>query len=92
MLQVKVVEKIPTHILYSITFSENRVDYEIMWKNMVEPDRPQMTIMRRMRFACWETKATNTHSEYEILLLFHGNNGFANAPLYYVTRVLPLFY
>jgi hypothetical protein len=26
--------------------------YEIMWKNIVEPGRPQMTI-RRMRIACW---------------------------------------
>jgi len=25
-------------------FSENHAIYEIMWKNMVEPDRPQMTI------------------------------------------------
>jgi len=24
--------------------SENRADYEIMWKSMVEPDRPQATI------------------------------------------------
>jgi hypothetical protein len=30
--------------LCPITFSENRAIYEIMWKNMVEPDRPQMTI------------------------------------------------
>jgi len=30
------------HILYSIAFfSENRVFFEIMWKNMVEPDRTQ---------------------------------------------------
>jgi hypothetical protein len=36
----KVVEKIKTHIL----FPENRAFYEIMWKNIVEPDRPQMTI------------------------------------------------
>ena len=27
-----------------------------MWKNMVESDRPQMTI-RRTRFACWINKA-----------------------------------
>ena len=40
-----------------------------MWQNMVEPDRPQMTI-RRMRFACWVTKATDTHSEYIILIAF----------------------
>ena len=40
-----------------------------MRKNTVEPDRPQMTI-RRMRFACWIPRATNTHSEYVILIGF----------------------
>jgi hypothetical protein len=44
MFQTRFVEKIKTHILCSITFFENRAVYEIMWKNMVEPDRPQMTI------------------------------------------------
>jgi hypothetical protein len=29
---------------------KNRAVYEIVWKNMVEPDRPQMTI-GRMRIA-----------------------------------------
>ena len=27
-------------------------------------------ILRRMRFTCWITKATDTHSEYVILILF----------------------
>jgi hypothetical protein len=27
-------------------------------------------ITRRMRFACWMTKATDTHSEYVILIAF----------------------
>jgi hypothetical protein len=27
-------------------------------------------IIRRMRFACWITKATDTHSEYVILIVF----------------------
>jgi hypothetical protein len=41
----KFAEKIKTHILRSNTFfPENRAVYEVMWKNMVEPDRPQMTI------------------------------------------------
>jgi len=31
-----------------------------------------------MRFACGITKATDTHSEYEVLRLFHGNNGYMN--------------
>jgi hypothetical protein len=42
-----------------------------MCKNMLEPDRPHMTyITRRMRFAWCITKATVTHSEYEILISF----------------------
>ena len=36
---------------------------------MVEPGRPQMTIWR-MCIACWVPKATNTHSEYVILIAF----------------------
>jgi hypothetical protein len=43
--------------------------YEIIWKNMVEPDRPQMTIWRR-RIACWIPKAANEQSEYVILIVY----------------------
>jgi len=32
-----------------------------LWKNVVDPDRPQMTIWR-MRIACWIPKATHTHT------------------------------
>jgi len=32
-----------THFMLNNFFSENRAVYEIMWKNMVEPDRSQMT-------------------------------------------------
>jgi len=55
---------------------------------MVQPDRAQITVWR-MRIACWISKATDTHSEYVILLLFHRNNGYANAPQCYVKRELP---
>ena len=55
-----------THFMLSNFFHENRAVYEIMWTNIVQPDRPQMTI-RRMRIACWIPKATNTHSQYVIL-------------------------
>jgi len=46
MFQIKVLEKIKTPNSYSIIFLffENRAVYEIMWKNIVEKDRPQMTI------------------------------------------------
>ena len=50
-------------------FFTNRAVYEITWKNNVQPYRPQMTIWR-MRIACWLTKATNTHSEYVIIIAF----------------------
>jgi hypothetical protein len=39
------------------------------WENIAERSRPQMTIWR-MRIACWIPKATNTHSEYVILIAF----------------------
>jgi len=50
-------------------FPQNHAAYEIMWKNIVQPDRPQTTIWR-MRIACWIPKATNTHSEYVIPTAF----------------------
>ena len=39
-------------MLDNFFFSESRAVYEIMWKNIVQRDRPQMTIWR-MRIACW---------------------------------------
>jgi len=50
-------------------FFENRVFYEIMWKNIVERGRPQMSIWC-MRIACRIPKATNTHSSCVILIAF----------------------
>ena len=38
-------------------------------KNIVQPDRPQMTI-RCMHISCCITKATNTHSQYVMLIAF----------------------
>jgi len=43
--------------------------YEIMWKNIVEQSRPQMTVWRT-RIACWLIKGTHTHSDYVILIAF----------------------
>jgi hypothetical protein len=40
-----------------------------MWKNILEPGRPQMAIWG-MHFACWVAKATNTHSENVIIIDF----------------------
>jgi len=40
----KFVEKIKTYILCSTTFPENRDFYEVVWKTILEQDRPYMTI------------------------------------------------
>jgi hypothetical protein len=44
-----------THFTFNKFFTENRAIYEIMWKGMVEPDRPHMTILycaEKTQFAC----------------------------------------
>jgi hypothetical protein len=48
-------------------FFENRAVYEIVWKNMVKTDRPQMAEWCR-RLGCWINKATDTRSEYVIFI------------------------
>jgi len=50
-----------TYFMFHNFFFGNRAVYEIMWKNIVERGRPQMTIWR-MRISCWITKATHTHT------------------------------
>jgi len=35
-------ENLNIHFMFNDSFPENRAVYEIMWKNMVQPDRPQM--------------------------------------------------
>ena len=56
MFETKIVEKIKTYFMFD-KFFESRAVYEIRWKNMVVPDRPQMTIWR-MRITYWIPKAT----------------------------------
>jgi hypothetical protein len=58
--------------------SENRVVYEIMWKNMVH------------RTVCSITKAINTRSDYVILIVFHCNDGCVNASQCCMIRTLPV--
>jgi hypothetical protein len=65
----KVVQKIKTRFHIQYSYPENCAVFELMWRNIVEPDRTQMTIWR-MRFACWMTKATDTHSQCVILNAF----------------------
>jgi hypothetical protein len=63
------VQKTKTHFLCSTMYFQNRAVYEIMWKNLVDPDRPQMTTWR-MRIAFCIPTATNIFSEYTILIVY----------------------
>ena len=65
MFQIKVMDKNKTHILCSVTFARKSCRFEVIWKNIVEPDRSHVT--RRMRFVCW---TTNTHWAHVILTAF----------------------
>jgi hypothetical protein len=59
---MKYVEKITTRVMFK-NVSKNRAVFKIMWKNIVKPGRPQMTIWN-MHVECWITDSKNTHSEY----------------------------
>jgi hypothetical protein len=50
-------------------FFENRAVYEIMWQNIVQLGKPQVTIWR-MRIAWWIPKTTNIYPEYVITITF----------------------
>ena len=52
----------------SVTFLHRGVNL-IMWKNITQPGRPQMTIWR-MRVAGWILTDKDTHSGYVILTPF----------------------
>ena len=66
IFQAKVVEKIKTHFMSSITFSRKSCHLWDMWRNMVEPDRPQTT-MWGLRFAYSIPTAADPQSEYVML-------------------------
>jgi len=62
-----------------------------MWKNMVQSDTPQVPThgaKKKKRFSC---KNTHTHTQnIQHVLLFHGNNGYANVSRRYVICTLPV--
>jgi hypothetical protein len=59
MRNLSKLKRMSKHTLHStFFFFINRAVYEIMWENIVEPDRAQMTIWR-MRIEC----CTQTHTQ-----------------------------
>jgi len=76
----KVVEKIKTHILCSVTHIPRKSCRSGDHVDNYGRVRQDENIMRRMRIACWIPKATDTHSHGVLLILSHSKNYFANAP------------
>ena len=86
MFQTKFVDKIKTHVLYSVTFFFRKsAVYRIMWRETVEPSRPQMTVWR-MRVECWIPKATNTST-----LRISNTHCFSAAKMFARTRLIFTF-
>jgi hypothetical protein len=71
MFQTKCCREIQnTKSMFNNFFSFSKiVPFMRMWKNIVELDKPQMT-MWRLCIAFWLPKSTNTHPEYVILAAF----------------------
>jgi hypothetical protein len=87
---MKDVEKVKAYILCSFTFPpQKRAVCEIMWRNMVEPDKSRQNIIRRMRRACWISEATNIYSEYIVLIAFSQQQWLPLLLLLYLYCIFP---
>ena len=85
--------------MFNNFFPDNRGVYEIMWKNILEPDSAHSNIIWCMNFVCWTTKATLTHThtythtdKYVILIALPLQQCFAIAPHCYVIYTLPVVF
>jgi len=77
------------HFMFNYSAPENGAAYVVMWKNLVEPNRPQMIIQHgtcamHARYLRLQTSVQNM----QYLLLSHGKNCCTNSPQYYVMRTL----
>jgi hypothetical protein len=83
----RIVQKIKIHTLYPITCFENRAVYEIMWKNMAEPEGKQMKT--------WDVDTYGYKHTLRICrkyLIFHSNNGYTNGPQCHVCPITLKFW
>jgi hypothetical protein len=79
--QTWVVEKIKTHFMFRNFFFFSKIVLFMRWcgKNTIEQGGiADKDIIRHMRTAWWILIATNTHSEYDILIVFHCYIGCMN--------------
>jgi hypothetical protein len=70
MFHTKFVEEIKTHFMFNKYFPKIVPFMRYVEKYDTARQATDDNIIRRMRFACWISKATDTHSEYVILIVF----------------------
>jgi hypothetical protein len=92
MFDTRIINKIKTHILFSITFS--RISCRL-WYNVEKYWRDGQTTddstIRRMHFTCWITESTDTHRISITYCLSTANMVNGNAPQFYVICTWPVF-
>jgi hypothetical protein len=69
-----------THIRVNNVYRKSRPLWNYVEKYGVARQATHDDITRRMRFACWTTKATNTHSEYVTFIVFPRQQWFREWP------------
>jgi len=85
----KIVEKIKRHVLCSIMFFPKIV--RLVGKCRKRCTAGEATDGNMTHAQCrLIPKTTYTLSDYVILIAFHRNNGWTNAPLFYVIRTLAI--
>jgi hypothetical protein len=75
MFQTKGAEKIKTHVLCAVTFFwKSCCLWNNAWKYDIARHATDDNIIRHMCITGWIIKATDTHTEYVIIFVCHGNN------------------
>ena len=92
MFHTKFTEKVKAHVLYlKKKFLKYRAACEVMWENMVQPGRPQMTI----KYGACALRAGQAHSEYVVITAFSTATMFTRTRLNitsYFIRTLPVLF
>jgi hypothetical protein len=84
--------------MFTNLFPENHAVYEIMLKNVIEPEKLHMTIwwcgaywiIRATRVHKHTAVCVHAHTRTKYILLFHCNSGFLNASQCYIIHALPV--
>ena len=90
MFQTKVVEKINTHILCAVAFFRKSCRLlDNVKKYFRAGQATEVSIIRRMRVACWIPKATKHALRMcNTCFLMHGNIGCTNARYRYIASLV----